>query len=159
MQNHETEARFNMARIVAGMSTKSDKIRALGAAGYSRSDIARFLEIRYQHVRNVLVAEEAKQASPSAPEEAQPSEETSPKVAWSRVGEGGRVVLPSAFRRQLGIEEGDDVQLAVEDDRMILRTPKAVVRDLQSFFARARDPDRSVVDTFIAERRAMWGED
>ena len=37
------------------LTTKADKIRALFRAGYSRSEIAEHLGIRYQHVRNVLV--------------------------------------------------------------------------------------------------------
>ncbi|KKK61710.1 hypothetical protein LCGC14_3011610 [marine sediment metagenome] len=37
------------------LPTKSAKIRAMSADGMSRGDIARALEIRYQHVRNVLV--------------------------------------------------------------------------------------------------------
>ena len=35
--------------------TKSNKIRTLYALGTTRSQIAKLLEIRYQHVRNVLV--------------------------------------------------------------------------------------------------------
>ena len=35
--------------------TKSAKIRFLDSEGWSRGDISRFLEIRYQHVRNVLI--------------------------------------------------------------------------------------------------------
>lgn len=46
-------------KITRGLSTKSDKIRALADAGYSRSEIARQLDIRYQHVRNVLVARQS----------------------------------------------------------------------------------------------------
>lgn len=41
--------------IVEGLVTKSDKIRELARAGYSRTEISAFLGIRYQHVRNVLV--------------------------------------------------------------------------------------------------------
>ncbi len=37
------------------MTTKSAKIRFLSADGMSRADIARTLDIRYQHVRNVLI--------------------------------------------------------------------------------------------------------
>jgi hypothetical protein len=43
-----------MDEIVAGLSTKADKIRALAAAGVSKGDIARYLGIIYQHVYNVL---------------------------------------------------------------------------------------------------------
>lgn len=38
------------------LGTKSAKIRALFAEGLTRSQIANYLGIRYQHVRNVLVA-------------------------------------------------------------------------------------------------------
>lgn len=42
------------AEIIARFDTKSDKIRALAKAGYLRTDIAKLLGIRYQHVRKVL---------------------------------------------------------------------------------------------------------
>lgn len=38
-----------------GLKNKSQIIRYLDAEGYSRSAIALFLNVRYQHVRNVLV--------------------------------------------------------------------------------------------------------
>jgi len=38
-----------------GLPTKSAKIRAMTADGFSRSQVANALGIRYQHVRNVLV--------------------------------------------------------------------------------------------------------
>lgn len=41
--------------IVRGLQTTADKIRALANAGYDRTEIAKFLNIRYQHVRDVLV--------------------------------------------------------------------------------------------------------
>ena len=43
--------------------TKSAVIRYLASKDYTRSDIAKALGIRYQHVRNVLVAEAEKQAA------------------------------------------------------------------------------------------------
>lgn len=41
--------------VIEGLVTKSDKIRELARAGYSRTEIAAYLGVRYQHVRNVLV--------------------------------------------------------------------------------------------------------
>ena len=38
-----------------GLQTTSDKIRALARAGYLRTEISKLLDIRYQHVRKVLV--------------------------------------------------------------------------------------------------------
>ena len=40
---------------VSSLPTKSSKIRKLDSMGWSRGDISRTLEIRYQHVRNVLI--------------------------------------------------------------------------------------------------------
>jgi DNA invertase Pin-like site-specific DNA recombinase len=37
------------------LSSKSAKIRTMYADGYTRSQIAKILGIRYQHVRNVLI--------------------------------------------------------------------------------------------------------
>ena len=38
-----------------GLTTKSAKIRLLDVQGFTRSQIATKLGIRYQHVRNVLI--------------------------------------------------------------------------------------------------------
>lgn len=45
-----------MKKATENLKTKSDKIRALDRLGAKRSEIATYLNIRYQHVRNVLVA-------------------------------------------------------------------------------------------------------
>lgn len=45
-----------MSVVVEGLDTIADKIRALLREGYLRADIARFLGVRYQHVRGVAVA-------------------------------------------------------------------------------------------------------
>jgi hypothetical protein len=41
--------------VMRGLETTSDKIRALARAGYLRTEIGKLLDIRYQHVRKVLV--------------------------------------------------------------------------------------------------------
>lgn len=67
-------------KIVEGLTTKSSKIRALHSAGYSRTEIAQFLGIRYQHVRNVLVQAGAviSVATASASKTAKPAPEPWP---------------------------------------------------------------------------------
>src|SRR4051794_22899291 len=44
-----------MSEVVVGLKTTSDMVRALLREGYLRADVARHLNIRYQHVRNVAV--------------------------------------------------------------------------------------------------------
>jgi hypothetical protein len=58
-----------MDDLTKGLATKSAKIRLLEDHGVARSAIANYLGIRYQHVRNVLVAPRPKR--PEAPTMAQ----------------------------------------------------------------------------------------
>ena len=46
---------LNLDEVMAEYKTKSAAIRYLASQGHKRADIARFMGIRYQHVRNVLV--------------------------------------------------------------------------------------------------------
>lgn len=58
--------RDEMDKATEHLGTKSSKIRALAKLGASRSEIAQYLGIRYQHVRNVLVQPApASEATPS----------------------------------------------------------------------------------------------
>jgi hypothetical protein len=41
--------------IISWLATTSAKIRALAEAGYDRTEISQVLDIRYQHVRKVLL--------------------------------------------------------------------------------------------------------
>ncbi len=41
--------------VIQNLPTKSDKIRALANAGYSRTEISNIVGVRYQHVRKVLL--------------------------------------------------------------------------------------------------------
>jgi len=50
----------------AHLATKSDKIRAMHADGIAKADIGRLLDIRYQHVRNVLTQPMKKQMNQPA---------------------------------------------------------------------------------------------
>ena len=137
-------------RIVAGLTTKSDKIRALFRAGYSRTEISKYLGIRYQHARNVLVAagfKESQLASPApqSPVEVEPRLAAPPEQMRVIVGPGGRVVIPAAYRDILGIAEGDAVFRMVSDETEVLR-----VRELIAHYV----PEGiSLVDELLRERR------
>jgi bifunctional DNA-binding transcriptional regulator/antitoxin component of YhaV-PrlF toxin-antitoxin module len=135
----------DMDRVVAGLPTKSAKIRALGKAGYKRQQIADYLKIRYQHVRNVLV--EAEKAGRPEPPPAPPRQE------WTQVGADGRVVIPAAFRRLLGIEDGGPLLMVPEDGEVRLMSRRAAIRRAQDAVAKYVPKSVSLVDELIAERR------
>lgn len=74
---------------------------------------------------------------------------------WStRLSSGGRVVLPAQVRADLGLSDGDAVQVTVEDGKIVLLPLSEVVRRLQAKYRRLIPGDRSLADELIADRRA-----
>jgi AbrB family looped-hinge helix DNA binding protein len=52
---------------------------------------------------------------------------------YSKVTRHGQVTLPATIRKRLGINEGDLIELVVEDDRAIL-LPKKLIDSSQAYF-------------------------
>ena len=84
-----------------------------------------------------------------------------PSVDRERVllGAGGRFVIPAAMRKALGIKTGDVLIARVENGELIAVPQQIAIKKVQAYFKQFKKPGESVVDEFIAERRAMWGED
>lgn len=70
------------------------------------------------------------------------------------VQENGRMVLPAALRRTLGIEKGDRVVVLATDDGVELTTAQRARRRAQERFRRLVPEGEGVVDAFLAEKRA-----
>lgn len=73
--------------------------------------------------------------------------------ARHRVNENGRVVIPAAFRKALGINIGDEVVLRMEDDELRITTLKRRVERAQRLVQKHVKRGTSLVDELIAERR------
>lgn len=142
--------RAEMDRAVLGMQTKSDKIRALAGRGFERADIARYLGIRYQHVRNVLVQDESKSAREAVLED---NMEPCPSFAWTRVGPGGRVVIPAPIREALGLAEGADIQVRLEKGEIRIVPRDTAVQYLQEAVAKYLPKGMNLVDALVDDRR------
>jgi antitoxin component of MazEF toxin-antitoxin module len=67
---------------------------------------------------------------------------------------GGRLVIPVEMRRELGLEEGVAVRLCVDNASLTVQTVPEGIRKAQALFAQYAKPGVSIVDEFIAERRA-----
>lgn len=67
-----------------------------------------------------------------------------------RVGPKGRIVLPAAVRRRLGITEGTELCVVATDRGVELYTRAELVRELQAPFEKQRG---HLVDDLLAERR------
>ena len=70
-----------------------------------------------------------------------------------RVDPGGRVVVPAGFRKALGIRNGQEVLMALDDGFVRLQTIDAALERVRVIARRRRKGGTSVVDDFIAERR------
>lgn len=150
-----------MKNLTKGLATKSDKIRVLSENGYSRGDIARFLGIRYQHVRNVLV-QSANKAAPGfaetgAPIAGSPMAVPVPEGIRHRVtlkvDPGGRVLIPSAVREAMKIGEGDTVLAWLEDGELHLVSPRVALRQARELARKLIPGADTLTDELIAERR------
>lgn len=151
------ENRQRMAGMTGELATKAAKIRALAAAGYGRRDIASFLHVRYQHVRNVLVEaakrEQTTVASPPEPAGMAPGEV--PAFGRATVDEKGRVGLPAAVLGELQVRPGGWIPWRFEDGELKLMNRAAGIRFAQSVVADlAKEQPGSWSDELIAERRA-----
>ena len=140
-----------MSRIVKDLPSKSAKIRALDAAGCQRADIARFLGIRYQFVRNVLVNGPPKSALPRPTGSNAPGNVESQKL---RIAEDGRLVIPTEMRRAMLVDETGTITARVVDGELRVLTPKAALRSMQRMVREASPGGTSMADELIAERRA-----
>lgn len=157
--------------LLAGQTTVSDQIRALHHGGYSRAEIARLLNKRYQHVRNVLVEDERRGAHrvPSAPSRSPghtpigmaetsaayiPQAPTGPVLGWLDVEPQGVLRLPDSVKQALGVGDGDRVLVEVDGEGSVrLLSADAAMRRAQEM-VRAYIPEGvSLVDDFLAWRR------
>lgn len=72
-----------------------------------------------------------------------------------KLGQNGRVVIPAEYRRVLGVKEGEEMVMVLDDQSIRLMTVQASVAHAREVFKKLRGkPGQSVVDEFIAERRA-----
>ncbi len=71
-----------------------------------------------------------------------------------RLGEDGRLVLPAALRKDVGIKPGDTVVIESDGDSLLVRSYDRVMAEVQEAFAGCRVPGGSAADELIAERRA-----
>lgn len=150
----------DMAAVAEGLPSKSAKIRALDSAGYKRADIARFLDIRYQHVRNVLIQgppkyERLAVAAEADVRETIPGANDRSKV---KIGPGGRIVIPAAFRQAMEAEEGDTLVATIDEDGIVrLASASAAIRMAQRIVCAAVPADVSLSDSLIEDRRREAG--
>jgi AbrB family looped-hinge helix DNA binding protein len=142
--------KLEMTRLTEGAASKSEKMRILARAGYSRSDIANFLGVKYQFVRNVLVRDEERGAGSPAVQLGAATPNGARRVY---LGPQGEVVLPEDVRNALDLKAGDRLLVSVADDEVRLVTIPTMVRKVQAAVRKVIPEDVSLVDELLEDRR------
>ena len=78
------------------------------------------------------------------------------KAIRTKLGKGGRVIIPTAFRQYLHLETGDDIILHIEDNLLYLTTAEQALQKLQKKvrnYIKTTDQNISLVDELITMRR------
>lgn len=76
-----------------------------------------------------------------------------------RLGAGGRFVIPASMRTAMGVRPGDTLIVHIEDGELRVISARNALRRVQEHMSRYKKAGESVVDEFLAERPAMWGEE
>jgi AbrB family looped-hinge helix DNA binding protein len=80
--------------------------------------------------------------------------QTSRKWWRARIGPDGQLVIPEEIRQELGLNEGEPVSLEIVDGELRIMSVQEGIRRAQERAHKYIIPGKSVVDEFIAERRA-----
>ena len=126
-----------MAALTEEFPVKADKMRVLAKAGVSRGDIARFLGVRYQQVRNTL---EGDKQTGYAPEldakvrklKVQKRQEAAPFRLLAVAGDEP-VVLPSDLIEDY-VEEGEPLYAVATKHGLFIGSAKSMQARVQASF-------------------------
>jgi AbrB family looped-hinge helix DNA binding protein len=82
-----------------------------------------------------------------------PDNVTSQKYVTSRINDNGRIVIPAAIRRNMGLNPGDVVVMSLEDGVLRIESQLVKIRRIQAEFKPFANPGSLASDELIAERR------
>jgi AbrB family looped-hinge helix DNA binding protein len=70
------------------------------------------------------------------------------------IASNGRLTVPASARHQLGLHGGEKLNMRVVDGALVFETSSATMTRIRAMMQQYIDPNVSVVDELIAERRA-----
>ena len=76
-----------------------------------------------------------------------------------KVAPDGRLLIPADMREAMQLGDGGHVVVHVVDGELRVLAQLVSIRKTQEFMRQFKKPGVSVVAEFLAERRAMWGEE
>jgi AbrB family looped-hinge helix DNA binding protein len=72
----------------------------------------------------------------------------------TKVSNGGRIVIPSEYRKAMGLSVGDDVVIRLEKGELRLNSLRESVKAAQDLVRSYVGKNRSLADELIKERRS-----
>lgn len=69
------------------------------------------------------------------------------------LGESGRIVLPAAIRKELGLKTGDRLTVTTDGGAIRILSRKAALASIRAGIIKHRGSLDGIVDEFLAERR------
>jgi hypothetical protein len=143
--------------LTRSVTTTSDKIRVLGREGVRTAVIAKYLNIRHQHARNVLVAaglyRDGRDSTHAAQPSVQPGAEEQDQCAWLEISADGTVKLPPQLLKASGLSLGDRAHVRLSADSLEILSKQAALKRAQAMVRKYVPEGASLVDDLIAERR------
>lgn len=154
----ESLSEREMHNLTCALRTKADKIRALGRAGVSPSDISRFLGIRYQHAYNVLKRSGISRGGDRVRDTERRAESAPARAA---LDESGRILLPDRILEAWSASPGDELLVHLEGDELRVVTRDGGLRLARSVLRKYPRDGQPMAKELIAERRreAMRDDD
>ncbi|WP_375461068.1 hypothetical protein [uncultured Enterovirga sp.] len=159
-------------RIIDTETSISGKIRALDRAGVARADIARLLNRRYQHVRNVLEGDKLRgdavvtsgsgynlsDPGHNAPGQVTGAPDLSPPGAGRTVerlavNADGTLTVPAHIVSTLGARPGDGVVAVAEVGEMTVLSPAMAMSRAQQLVRELIAGEDSLAESLLTDRR------
>ena len=75
----------------------------------------------------------------------------------TKLGEGGRIIIPTTFRQNLHLTVGDDIILHIQENMIYITTPNQALQKLQAKiqeYTNTTGKHISLVDELISMRRS-----
>ena len=102
-------------------------------------------------------ADHDNRAAGDAPDTAPPLADLHPRRL--KVAPDGRLLIPADMREAMQLREGGHVIASVEAGALRVVDLFVSIKEVQALLSKYKKPGVSEVDSFLADRRAMWGEE
>lgn len=114
---------------------------------------------QYSHWKKAIMATQAFQEGPAVFEAQPKAVSDEQEYVALNVSADGRLLIPAKMREAMMLDVDGRVTAYLVDGELRVVSPLAAVRQVQKMAQKFKKPGESVVDEFLAERRAMWGEE